>query len=344
MEMSDMMPSAKQSLKSFWDKPEGKVGKWITIAALCGGFLFFYYKLLPVLIVMVQNTIMLGALLTVLFVLISPFFFKDIRLKLIVGYKLLLKRMASVIVRTDPIGILEYTISKGKERLEVFSDQMQKLKSVLRSLKDKIQTYSTQAKDNLATAQQAQQRGMTKDQMLSTRQAGRLKSAATELSDVYARLEALYRVITKIQENASFVLEDKEQEVNLMKDKWTAIKAAKSAMDSAMSVLKGSKDERALFEEAADYINDDLSTKIGEIEFMLESSETIMNNIDLQNGVFQQKGMDMLKEFEEKADKWLLLDPQQTNKSLADFNTNEVGQIQSKVVGSPNNFSSLFNK
>jgi len=344
MDMSDMVPGVKQSLKSFWEKPEGKVGKWITIVTLCGAFLLFYYKMLPALIIMVQNTLLLGLLLAGLFVLISPLFFKDIRLKLWVGYKLILKNMASVIVRTDPIGILEYTISKGKERLEVFSDQMKKLKSVLRSLNDKIQLYSNQAKNNMATAQQAQQKGMTKNQMLSTRQAGRLKSAATELADVYARLEALYRVITKIQENASFVLEDKEQEVNLMKDKWTAIKAAKSAMDSAMSVLKGSKDERALFEEAADYINDDLSTKIGEIEFMLESSETIMNNIDLQNGVFQKEGMDMLKEFEDKADKWLLLDPSQTNKSLANFNTNEVGQIQSKVAGSPNNFSALFNK
>ena len=339
MDMSSMMPDAKQSVKSFWQKPEGKVGIVLSALFLGAGFLLFWAKVLPFLLAIASNTIALAGMLIVLGLIVFPFTQSDIRLRMSVAYKLFLKKLAGSIIKTDPVEVLKITISKGEERLETFEEQRSKLKQVLSNLKRKVNEYSTQAKESMLAAQQAQKQQVKSQVFLNTQQAGRLQGAAVELSEVSARLQTLYVVISKIYENAKTLLIDKKQAVTLLEDKWTAIKAAYGAMASAMKALNGDKDERALFEENVDFINNDLGMKIGEIEYMLDASETIMDNIDIRNGMFQDKGMKMLEDFEKKADSWLLGEatPQYTK-------TNEAGQIVSDNAERPNQFSNLFNK
>jgi hypothetical protein len=341
MDMSQMMPDAKQSIKSFWQRPEGKVGMFLTALFLGTGFILFWAKVLPFLIFITTNTIFLIITLIVLGLIIFPFTQSEFRLKMSVAYKLFLKKLAGFIIKIDPIQILKITIQKGEDRLKTFEEQRIKLKQVLSNLKRKIKDYSSQAEQSLLAAKQAQKQQVKSQVYLNTNQAGRLQGAAVELTQVSARLDALYTVISKIYENAKVLLQDKKQEVALMEDKWVSIRAAYSAMKSAMAALNGSKDERALFEEAADYINNDLGMKIGEIEYMLEASETIMDNIDIQNGMFQDKGMQMLADFEKKADSWLLGDAQPTYHYQ---NSESTGQVISENKERPNDFSNLFNK
>jgi len=337
-----MLPDAKKAAKSFWQKPEGKIGMVITGTFLAVGFMLFWAKVLPFLLMLVTNTIGLAALLVVLGLIIFPFTQSSIRLRMSVAYQLLLKKMAGAIIKTDPIEVLKITIGKGEERLETFEEQRNKLRQVLSNLKRKVNEYANQAKENMLAAQQAQKKQIKSQVYLSTQQAGRLQGAAVELTQVSSRLETLYTVISKIYENAKVLLLDKKQEVSLMEDKWVSIRAAYGAMQSAMKALQGDKDERALFEETVDYVNNDLGMKIGEIEYMLDASETIMDNIDIRNGMFQDKGMKMLEEFEKKADSWLLGDahPQQFQ-----FKTdNNSGQVISDNTERPNQFSTLFNQ
>jgi hypothetical protein len=336
-----MIPDdSKQKLKSFWQKPEGKVGMVLSAMFLGAGFIVFWSKVLPFLLMIASNTIYLAVMLVVLGLVIYPFTQSDIRLRMSIAYKLFLKKIAGLIIKTDPIAILKITIGKGEERLETFEEQREKLRSVLSNLKRKVSSYASQAKESMLAAQQAQKQQVKSQIYLNTQQAGRLQGAAVELSQVSVRLETLYAVISKIYENAKTLLTDKKQEVALMEDKWVSIRAAYGAMQSAMKALKGDKDERALFEETVDYVNNDLGMKIGEIEYMLDASETIMDNIDIRNGMFQDKGMKMLEEFEKKADSWLLGDQTQTSQFTK---ANQTGQVVSNNAERPNQFSNLFN-
>lgn len=341
MNITEMIPDdSKQKLKSFWQKPEGKVGMVLSAMFLGAGFIVFWSKVLPFLLMIASNTIYLAVMLVVLGLVIYPFTQSDIRLRMSIAYKLFLKKIAGLIIKTDPIAILKITIGKGEERLETFEEQREKLRSVLSNLKRKVSSYASQAKESMLAAQQAQKQQVKSQIYLNTQQAGRLQGAAVELSQVSVRLETLYTVISKIYENAKTLLTDKKQEVALMEDKWVSIRAAYGAMQSAMKALKGDKDERALFEETVDYVNNDLGMKIGEIEYMLDASETIMDNIDIRNGMFQDKGMKMLEEFEKKADSWLLGDQTQTSQFTK---ANQTGQVVSNNAERPNQFSNLFN-
>jgi len=343
--MSSLIPNdAKKTLKSFWEKPEGKIGMVLTAVFLFAGFLVGYSYILPWLATAIRNTITLIVFLGAIAAVLIPLSMPDIRLKLSIGYKLLLRKLAGCIIKVDPIAILKETIRKGKDRLETFEEQVIKLKQVMGSIRNKINSYSKDAEESMLAAQSAQKQNVKSAVFLNTRQAGRLKGAVTELSSVYTRLEALYRVLTKMYENAGTILKDTEQEVSLTEDKWKAIRASYSAMNSAMKALRGDKDERALYEETMEYINDDLGAKMGEIDYMLDASETIMDSIDVRNGMFEDKGMKMLEDFEKKADTWLLGN-EQPAASLSTLSTNKTGQVVNTAdAARPNQFSDLFGK
>ncbi|MBK8393303.1 MAG: hypothetical protein IPL23_30285 [Saprospiraceae bacterium] len=50
-----------------------------------------------------------------------------------------------------------------------------------------------------------------------------------------------------------------------------------------------------------EFIADDVSQKVGEMERFMEMSSDFMNSIDLQNGVFEDQGLKMLEEYEKKS-------------------------------------------
>jgi hypothetical protein len=142
--------------------------------------------------------------------------------------------------------------------------------------------------------------------ILKSRKAGRLKDSNMKLDDLYKRMEVLYRVLSKMYENSAVLAEDIEDQVRLKEQERKAMLAGHSAMKSAMSIIKGDSDKRAMFDSALEAIADDVSNKVGEMERFMEMSENFMSSIDLQNGIFEEKGMQMLDEWEKKSTSLLL--------------------------------------
>ena len=84
--------------------------------------------------------------------------------------------------------------------------------------------------------------------------------------------------------------------------------ATSSAIHSASSILTGGADERALFEAGMESIQADIAHKNGELDRFVDVSKKIMDNIDLSNGVMQDKGMELLKQFESESGSILISD------------------------------------
>ena len=99
-------------------------------------------------------------------------------------------------------------------------------------------------------------------------------------------------------ENSQIMQEDIADQVEVKEQERKAIHASNSAMRSAMSVIKGDKDKRAMFDQALEAVADDVSQKVGEMERFMELSDNFMKSIDLQNGVFEEEGVKMLEKWE----------------------------------------------
>ena len=106
--------------------------------------------------------------------------------------------------------------------------------------------------------------------------------------------------------NSEILLEDTVDQVKVKEQERKAIRASHSAMSSAMSIIKGDSDKRAMFDQAMEVIADDVSNKVGEMERFMEMSSDFMNSVDLQNGVFEEQGLKMLEEYEKKSTLLLL--------------------------------------
>ncbi len=147
--------------------------------------------------------------------------------------------------------------------------------------------------------------------VLKTRKAGRMQESNMKLGDLYKRMEILYRVLTKMYENSEILLEDIKDQVEVKQMEREAIRSSHSAMRSALNIISGDKDKRVMFDQAMEAVADDVSRKVGEMERFMELSANFMDSIDLQNGVYEEKGLDMLEKWEKEGISFLLGDEKQ---------------------------------
>jgi hypothetical protein len=86
-----------------------------------------------------------------------------------------------------------------------------------------------------------------------------------------------------------------------------ALLAGYGAFTSAMKVMKGDPDKRELFNQAMEFLAEDYSMKVGQIEDFMRTSQGFIQTVDLENGVFEQDALDALdKKLDEKAEQMLL--------------------------------------
>jgi len=176
----------------------------------------------------------------------------------------------------------------------------------MRKIKSLIDSNAEEIEQNMKMAQAARNQGKEKQQLLSSRKAARLKESNEKYAILYKRMEVLYRILSKMHTNSEILLEDTKDQVKHKEQERKAIRTAHGAMKSAMSVISGDPDKRAMFDMAMEAIADDVANKVGEMERFMEMSSDFMESVDLQNGIFEEEGLKMLEEWEQKSTLMLL--------------------------------------
>ena len=299
------MENTEFKSKSFWSRPEGTTGA-LFLAAIVGGLGYLVFTNMAALISFVGAGIGLVASILVLGALI--YMVLDPKMRTLVGYmyKSIMRWVTGVFVTIDPVGILKNYIDDLKDNLKKMSSQIGSLKGQMRKLKTIVADNNKDIEKNMAIARKAKQMGDQKNMMLSSRKAARLKESNGKYSQLHSKMSILYKVLSKMYTNSEILLEDTVDQVKVKEQERKAIRASHSAMSSAMSIIKGDGDKRAMFDQAMEVIADDVSNKVGEMERFMEMSSDFMNSVDLQNGVFEEQGLKMLEEYEKKSTLLLL--------------------------------------
>jgi phage shock protein A len=286
--------------KGFWSKPEGVTGSVVLGGLLLGGG-FILYKYLPYLISLTSNIIYLAGMLLVLGAII--YMVLDPRMRTLIGYmyKSIMRWITGIFVNIDPIGILKSYISDLENNLSKMSEQIGVLKGQLRKLQTNVSENSKEIETQLRMAQAARTQNQEGQMVLATRKAARLQETNEKYNHLLSKMDILNKVLTKMYQNSEILLEDTKDQVLLKEQERKAIRASHSAMKSAMNVISGNTDQRVLFDQALEHIADDVAYKVGEMERFMELSSNFMNSVDLQNGVFEEEGLKMLQDYEEKS-------------------------------------------
>ncbi len=291
--------------RSFWQRPEGKTGALflaLSLAALAVGTI----SLWPALLGAFSSGLGLAAILIVLGLVLYMALDPKMRSLIWYFYKKAMRWITGIFVKIDPISILKTYISDLKDNVKKMHRQIAQLRGQMHQLQEIIYNNNKSIKANIEQASEAKQRDKRNVMILKSRKAGRLKESNMRLEDMYNRMEILYRVLRRMYENSEILLEDVKDQVYLKEQERKAILASHTAMRSAMDVVKGDGDKREMFDRALEAVADDVSQKVGEMEEFMLMSEDFMNSIDIQNGIFEEKGLKLLEKWENDSDYLLL--------------------------------------
>ena len=289
--------------KSFWQRPEGVTGAIFLGALILGGG--YLLTLLPIAAILSNTLFLAGSLMALAAVIYVAL---DSKARGLIGYmyKSVMRSITGLFVQIDPIGILKSYVDDLKKNLRNMNKQIGKLRGQMHKLRELIHNNKKQIQTNITLASRAKESNKQAEMILKSRKAGRLKESNAKLETLYKKMEVLYRVLTKMYENSEILLEDVKDQVMLKEQERKAMHASHSAMKSAMSVIKGDKDKRVMFDMALEKVADDVSQKVGEMERFMDMSSTFMESVDLQNGVFEDEGMKMLEKWEREGASLLL--------------------------------------
>lgn len=338
------MEAPQMQQKSFWKKPEGVTGLLFLVAILGGiGFLATTLPWAAIL----ANTLYMAGVIAVLGILIYMVLDPKMRNLIFYMYKSVMRAITGMFVQIDPIGILKSYVEELQNNLRKMNKQISQLRAQMHKLKEVIVKNERDISSNLKLAGKAKETNKRNVMILKSRRAGRLKDSNIRLEELYKKMEVLYRVLTKMYENSQILAEDIKDQVDVKEQERKAIHASHGAMKSAMSVINGDPDQRAMFDMAMENITEDVANKVGEMERFMEMSANFMDSVDLQNGVFEEEGLNMLEKWEKESNS-LLLGEEKGTLLLQAENDNDVLDLDAPVAekvqrgSSKNQYDSFF--
>lgn len=324
--------------KSFWKRPEGVTGALVLIAAIAGIGFIVATNLAAI---MSFISTMLGLVVTLLVLGAIIYMVLDPKMRALVGYmyKSIMRKITGIFVTIDPIGILKNYVDDLQDNLSKMSKQIGALRGQMRKIKTLMQDNSKEIQQNMALARKAKEVGNQQQLTLSARKAARLKESNQKYGALHSKMTILHRVLTKMYSNSEILLEDTKDQVKMKEQERKAIRASHGAMKSAMNIISGNSDKRAMFDQAMEHIADDVALKVGEMERFMEMSSSFMDSVDLQNGVFEDQGLAMLQEYEKQSSLLLMGGSEQLDDDVLDL---EMPEEQYKSGSSDSDYEGLF--
>ena len=313
------------------------------LGALAGLAIYWWALIVPFLVDAATNTVKLVGLCAVLALFSYVVLDKNMRMLGLYAYKSWTRWLTGQFVEIDPIGILNTYVSRLEERLE----EMDKALGTLRGQRDKLQQSIAENEANrvaqMKRAQQAQKRvesgatEMKQEFALRARQAGRLEKSNMTLQKLLDRMEALLKAMLKMRDASALLTEDIKGEVEVKTTERKALLAGYNAFTKAQAIMAGGGAEREMFDMTMEKLTDDYADKMGEIETFMDMSKTVINGIDLDQGIYEEDALAQLKAWEDKGSKILNHEGTKVRVEIPATNTNL--RVEEP---SPENFDDLF--
>lgn len=303
--------SADAEKRSFWSRPEGILGLVVILAAAGVGLVYFN-QILEFLIRVVSNTLHLAFLLGALALLVFLLTSRDIRTGAFFLFKTLMRKLTGLVIQLDPIAILKIYVDDLKQKRQKMQGQIDTLAGQLVKLNKKIGENNEQIKQKFAEANKASSMadrpGMKEASQLATIEGAGLQQMNEKLLPLQRNMKVVLAFMEKVNQSADYIIKETEIKVRLKEVEYKIVKESSSALRTAVSIFKGNPDKKFYFDESMEYIQDDMSQKLGEMKRAMDLSMDFINSVDVQNGILSDKGQAMLEAYNKGEFKLVQLD------------------------------------
>ncbi|HEX6746020.1 MAG TPA: hypothetical protein VF092_01810 [Longimicrobium sp.] len=306
METSATAGAAK-ARRTFWQRPEGKVGAGI-MAALGVALAWGFVKLLPTLIQVAENTLYLAFLIGLIAVLYCVVFVWDRpRTLLFYALQMISRWVTSNFVELDPVAILKAFVRQMEQRREVIQDRLARIVGVRRMVEAKIAKSEKERQDALRLAKAAQashdEDGLNAHAEIAARRARDIE----EYKSMQEQMLSIEKLLQRVMRRADYHIQTARDEANQLADKHTITGAVASATAAAQGIF-GDTDLAEVRDMAAERIRDDYEKRLGELQTLIDLTD-FDHAVDLNQMAFRQEGLAQLMEAEKKVTAAELADP-----------------------------------
>jgi hypothetical protein len=306
MSITPSAPNLGQDLKSFWSRPEGKTGM-IFIVLAAAALVYGWGQIVPFIVSMLADTLHMVYLAAILGAILFVVFSSRTHLM----FRLLMRAITGMIINIDPIGILKDHLSQMRKRRDVMSQQISNVSGQIQYLKDIINKNLALANENMrlaahakkiatTTADQNEQLRMALQMKAKANQAGRLQKSNLSYQQLLGKLQNIYDLLSKWAVHIDFYIEDTDNEVKQAEIEYKTINTAYRAYRTALAVIKGTGDEKELYNETMEKLAEEAGRKLGEMEDFQRLAQNFMDTIDLENGAVETEALEKLDAYEQK--------------------------------------------
>ena len=290
--------AAGKPRRTFWQRPEGKVGMGI-MTAMGALVAWGFYKILPALIQLAENTLYLAFLVGVLAVIYAMVFVWDRpRTLFFYALQMISRWVTSNFVELDPVSILKSFVRQMKQRREIIQDRLGRIVGVKRMVEAKIAKSEKERQQALRLAQAA--KGVADEDGLNAHAeiAARRTRDIEEYSAMKAQVEAIETLLKRVLRRADYHIQTAEDEANQLADKHTITGAVASATAAAQGIF-GDSDLAEVRDMAAERIRDDYEKRLGELQSLIDLTD-FDKAVDLNQMAFRTEGLAQLAEAEKR--------------------------------------------
>jgi predicted nucleic acid-binding Zn-ribbon protein len=131
-------------------------------------------------------------------------------------------------------------------------------------------------------------------------QAGRLQKSNLSYQQLLNKLQNIYDLLSKWAVHIDFYIEDTDNEVKQAEIEYKTINTAYRAYRTALAVIKGTGDEKELYNQTMEKLAEEAGRKLGEMEDFQRLAQNFMDTIDLENGAVETEALEKLDAYEQK--------------------------------------------
>jgi hypothetical protein len=299
----------KDKFKELWKRPGGGFAKLTGILAILGiGYAFFKFAL-PFLVAATANLLLFVAELAALAAIVYIVTNKKTRRLISLLWLQLMRKAYGLVVNIDPIAILENGIREMREKLQIIDKNVTNLGSILVRMKRKLKEYEENFENNVRkkTAIENKLRNTT-DQSERTKLMAQLQLTSNEIvrgkkqiENQRARIqtsEKYLKVMQKLQIAVGYKVQDAQNEHDFRVEEYEQAVAQSTAMKNINSIMHGILTSSMEQELAMKTVNDTINQSIAEINRLIDGSNDILTNFEINSDINLDKANEIMAEFE----------------------------------------------
>ena len=307
MDQTTNSTDIRQKIKDLYKRPGGGFAKLtgILVIAAIG---FGLYKALPFLVAAASNFLILLLELIGIAALLFLITNKEFRRGLQLVWLQAMRKFYGIIVNIDPIAILQNGINEMKQKLKTIKESVTKLESLLVGMKKKLSEYEKEFEHATAERRALERNNSagTKTDLLKYRSALQLVNNNISRGDQQIRAqkqriatsEKYLDVMKQLEIAADFKVKDAEKELQYRKEEYEQAKAQTKAIRSVTSIFDGGLSRTMEEELAMNNVEDTINESIAEMNRMLDGSNEILANFEINNSINAEKADAILELFE----------------------------------------------